>query len=57
MIKVTKEEAAYIRANAHESRITLVGRHKKAHQKKRYADEMPETFRLLNKYRNETKVK
>ena len=51
MIFITKDEAEYIRNHSHNVRIITTGAHKNKRQKKRYADETPETFRLLRKYR------
>lgn len=50
MIKVTKEEANYIRENSDNVRIVITGKNKKGHRKKRYADETYETFKLLKKF-------
>lgn len=50
MIKVTKEEAAYLRDHAKNVHITVTGKGKNKRQKKRYADESPETFRLLRRF-------
>lgn len=50
MIEVTKDEAQYIRENAKNARVTVVGKGKNKRQKKRFADESRETFRLLKAY-------
>lgn len=63
MILITKEEADYIRAHSDRVKIITTSRGKNARQKKRYADEVGDTFRLLRKYhkkagaRNGTKAK
>ena len=51
MIFITKDEAEYIRTHSNRVRIVTTGAQKNKRQKKRYADETPETFRLLHKYR------
>lgn len=53
MIRVTKEEANYIRERAKNVRITITGKHKSGARKKRYADETYETFKLLRQYNAE----
>lgn len=50
MIEVTKDEAQYIRENAKNARVTVVGKGKNKRQKRRFADESRETFRLLKAY-------
>lgn len=50
MIFITKDEAEYIRKHSKNVRIILTGAKKNKRQKKRYADETPETFRLLRRY-------
>jgi len=52
MILITKEEADYIRAHSKKVRITTTARKKRPRQKKRYADEVGDTLRLLKKYRS-----
>lgn len=52
MILITKEEADYIRIHSNSIRITTTSKTKNARQKKRYADEIPETFKILRKLRN-----
>lgn len=51
MFKVSKSEAEYIRAHAKNSRITVIGKNKKARAKTRFVDETRETYRLLDEYR------
>lgn len=50
MIRVTKEEANYIKENSKSVRIITTGKNKNAARKKRFADETYETFRLLKKF-------
>ena len=50
MIFITKDEAEYIRKHSKNVRIILTGAKKNKRQKKRYADETSETFRLLRRY-------
>ena len=50
MIFITKDEAEYIRSHSQNVRIVITGAKKNKRQKKRYADETPETFRLLRRY-------
>ena len=51
MIFITKDEAEHIRSHSNKVRIVTTGAQKNKRQKKMYADETPETFRLLRKYR------
>lgn len=53
MILITKAEAEYIRENAKNVRITTTGGGKNKRQKKRYADESRETFRLLQRFHSD----
>ena len=50
MIMITKAEADYIREHAKNVRIVTTGRNKNKRQKKRYADESRETYRLLQRF-------
>lgn len=50
MIPISKEEAEFIRFHSKNVHIMTTGRHKNKRQKKRYADEVSETFRLLRKF-------
>lgn len=50
MIQITKAEADYIRAHSNKVRITTTSKRKKPRQKKRYADEVYETFKLLRQF-------
>lgn len=55
MIEVSKNEAHYIMEHAKNSKVTITGRHKKSRNKRYYADEVRETYRLLNEYRGAQK--
>ncbi|MEY8365752.1 hypothetical protein AALA22_08970 [Anaerovoracaceae bacterium 41-7] len=55
MIMITKDEAAYLRDHAKNVHVTVTGRGKNKRQKKRYADESIETFKLLRKFHNKAK--
>lgn len=50
MVKITKEEADYIRAHSKNIHISTTSKGKNPRQKKRYADELGETFRLLKQF-------
>lgn len=50
IVQINKEEAEYIRKHAKDVRISITGRNKKSRNKKRYADENPETFKLLSQF-------
>ena len=52
MVLITRDEAEYLRAHSKKVRITTTARGKNSRQKKRYADEVGDTFRLLKRYRN-----
>jgi len=54
VILVTKDEAEYIFDRNQYIKITITGKGKNKRQKKRYADEMPETFALLRQYHSES---
>ena len=56
MIFITKDEAEYIREHAKNVRIVTTSKQKNKRQKKRYADESRETFRLLDKYHAKRQV-
>lgn len=51
MIAISKVEAEYIRAHSDKVRIVTTSKGKNARQKKRYADETYDTFRLLKRFR------
>lgn len=55
LIEVSKNEAHYIMEHAKNSKVTITGRHKKSRNKRYYADEVRETYRLLNEYRGAQK--
>ena len=50
MVQVTKAEAEYILAHSKNIHITTTSKGKASRQKKRYADELRETFRLLKEF-------
>ena len=50
MLKISKEQAEFIREHAKEARITTVGHNKKSRRKVRYVDESDETKWLLDEY-------
>lgn len=52
ILKINKDEAAFIRKNAKESRITITGKGKKSRAKRWYVDESYESIRLLDRYRD-----
>lgn len=56
MVRITKQEAEYLRANSKNCKIAVTGAKKKSRHKKWYVDELPETIRLLKKFNEERKV-
>lgn len=57
ILKITRDQAAYIREHAKNSRITVTGGKKKSRNKKWYVDESDESIMLLEKYWAEHTVK
>lgn len=56
LVRITKQEAEYLRANSKNCKIAVTGAKKKSRHKKWYVDELPETIRLLKKFNEERKV-
>lgn len=50
MIQITKDEADFIRAHSNRVHIVTTAKGKNSRQKKRYADEVFETFKLLKRF-------
>ncbi|MGF6375086.1 hypothetical protein M2140_000120 [Clostridiales Family XIII bacterium PM5-7] len=57
MILITKDEAEFIRKNSKNCRIVTTGKSKNKRQKKRYVDEISETYKLLRKFHKKKKVR
>lgn len=57
MIQVTQAEAEYIRKRIPDVKVIVTGRGKNARQKKRWAEETGDVFRVLRRLRNKQKGK
>lgn len=55
MIYITKAEADFIRSRSKKVKIVTTGKNKNSRQKKRYADETSDAFRLLRKFHSQKK--
>lgn len=56
MILVTKEEAMAIRSET-SARVTTTSRAKNSRQKKHYAEEHPDVFKILRRFRQSAESK
>ena len=57
ILKITKDEAEYIRQHSGNSRITITGKNKKSRSKRWYVDEVPESLTLLDRFRKSRLIK